>query len=140
MPIHGTDKSTRDKRTADKSATKRESAQMSNRERDIIQSLARRAFLKKGSVGIGAAALAEMLVGETLAQSTFQQDLGILGATHHAPKAKRVIYLHMFGAISHVDTFDYCPMLEKMHGQQTPASIMGEGRLSTMVPSAPDPQ
>jgi len=106
---------------------------MSNRERDIIQSLARRAFLKKGSVGIGAAALAEMLVGETLAQSTFHQDLGILGATHHAPKAKRVIYLHMFGAISHVDTFDYCPMLEKMHGQQTPASIMGEGRLSTMV-------
>ena len=61
---------------------------MSNRERDIIQSLARRAFLKKGSVGIGAAALAEMLAGETLAQSTFQQDLGILGATHHAPKAK----------------------------------------------------
>jgi len=106
---------------------------MSNRERDIIQSLARRAFLKKGSLGIGAAALADMLNSDALAQSTFQQDLGVLGATHHVPKAKRVIYLHMFGAISHVDTFDYCPMLEKMHGQQTPASIMGEGRLSTMV-------
>ncbi|NBS26407.1 MAG: DUF1501 domain-containing protein, partial [Gammaproteobacteria bacterium] len=98
-------------------------------ERELIQSLARRAFLKKGSVGIGAAALADMLAGKAVAQ----QDLGILGATHHAPKAKRVIYLHMFGAISHVDTFDYCPMLEEMHGEQTPASIMGEGRLSTMV-------
>jgi hypothetical protein len=90
----------------------------------------RRAFLKRGGLGIGSLALAELL-GATHVLG--QQNLGELGATHHAPRAKRVIYLHMFGAISHVDTFDYCPKLEEMHGQQIPASVMGEGRVSTMV-------
>ena len=39
------------------------------------------------------------------------------------PRAKRVIMLHMLGAISHVDTFDYKPMLEKMTGQEMPPSV-----------------
>ena len=95
-----------------------------------IHNMARRAFIKRGSLGVGSLALADLLGGSA---ASAQQDLGVLGAGHHAPKAKRVIYLHMFGAISHVDTFDYCPMLEQMHGQQIPASIMGEGRVSTMV-------
>ena len=38
----------------------------------------------------------------------------------------------MLGAISHVDTFDYKPMLEKMHGQELPASVRNTQRLSTM--------
>jgi hypothetical protein len=96
----------------------------------LLRTVTRRAFLQKGGLGIGALALGDLLG----ASSAFaQQNLGVLGATHHVAKAKRVIYLHMFGAISHVDTFDYCPKLEEMHGQQIPASIMGEGRLSTMV-------
>ena len=52
---------------------------------------------------------------------------------HFPPTAKRVIYLHMLGAMSQVDTFDYKPMLEKMHGQELPASVRGTQRLSTMV-------
>ena len=51
-------------------------------------------------------------------------------------KAKRVIYLHMLGAISQVDTFDYKPTLEKMHGQELPESVRGNRRLSTMVGGA----
>ncbi len=35
---------------------------------------------------------------------------------HHAPRAKRVIQLFMAGAASHVDTFDYKPLLQKQHG------------------------
>ncbi len=38
-------------------------------------------------------------------------------------RAKRVICLHMLGAISHVDTFDYKPTLERMHGQDLPPSV-----------------
>jgi hypothetical protein len=41
--------------------------------------------------------------------------------------------MHMLGAVSHVDTFDYKPMLEKMHGQELPESVRGNRRLSTMV-------
>ena len=47
-------------------------------------------------------------------------------------RAKRVICLHMLGAISHVDTFDYKPTLEKMHGQEIPPSVRETQRLSTM--------
>ncbi len=38
-------------------------------------------------------------------------------ATHFAPKAKRVIFLFMQGGVSHVDSFDYKPRLEKDDGK-----------------------
>jgi hypothetical protein len=39
---------------------------------------------------------------------------------HFTPKAKRIIYLVMNGGMSHVDTFDYKPMLGKYNGQPVP--------------------
>ncbi|MCE9608957.1 MAG: DUF1501 domain-containing protein [Chthoniobacter sp.] len=36
---------------------------------------------------------------------------------HFAPKAKRVIFLHMSGGVSHVDSFDYKPKLIADHNQ-----------------------
>lgn len=42
---------------------------------------------------------------------------GVLtGRLHHRPRAQRVIQLFMAGAASHVDTFDYKPLLEQQHG------------------------
>ena len=55
-----------------------------------------------------------------------------LGAGQVPARAKRVICLHMLGAISHVDTFDYKPTLERMHGQDLPPSVRETQRLSTM--------
>ncbi len=40
--------------------------------------------------------------------------------THHAPKAKRIVYLVLNGGMSHVDTFDPKPMLTKYNGQPMP--------------------
>jgi hypothetical protein len=37
--------------------------------------------------------------------------------THHAPKAKRVIFLFMQGGVSHVDSFDHKPLLEERDGK-----------------------
>ena len=39
---------------------------------------------------------------------------------HHPPKAKRVIFLFMQGGVSHVDSFDYKPLLEKRNGEKLP--------------------
>src|SRR5262249_49345020 len=36
----------------------------------------------------------------------------------HQPKAKRVIFLFMQGGVSHVDSFDYKPRLEKDDGKR----------------------
>jgi len=37
-------------------------------------------------------------------------------APHHRAKAKRVIFLFMQGGVSHVDSYDYKPLLEKQDG------------------------
>ncbi len=96
---------------------------------------ARRTFLK-GAGSLGAVALAELLSGSRLAAQApaeaHAESYGILKKLHFAPSAKRVIRIHMVGAVSQVDTFDYKPMLEKMHGQELPPSIREKGRLSTM--------
>ncbi len=39
---------------------------------------------------------------------------------HHAPRAKRVIFLFMHGGPSHVDTFDYKPELQRRDGEKLP--------------------
>src|SRR5262245_31325781 len=81
---------------------------------------ARRSFLLRAGVGLGALSAAELLGANSFAAApaaNAEGTHGILGSGHHPARAKRVICLHMLGAISHVDTFDYKPTLEKMHGQ-----------------------
>src|SRR5690242_17505142 len=102
-----------------------------------ISSLRRRAFLKTG-MGLGYIQLANLLYESRLlaadAQSTATSTRGgVMEALHFAPTAKRVIFMHMLGAVSQVDTFDYKPTLIKMHGQEIPPSVKGNSRVSTMV-------
>jgi hypothetical protein len=97
---------------------------------------ARRAFILKTGMGLGWLSLAELLGTPAWAQQSpvpVDAHAGLPGFPHFAPRAKRVIYLHMLGAFSQNDTFDYKPTLEKMHGQELPESVRGNRRLSTMV-------
>ena len=80
----------------------------------------RRTFLSTGGVGLGAAALGELMSDETLASSSHA---GIDSLPHFAGKAKRVIFLCMAGGPSHLETFDYKPKLDEMDGQPMPESF-----------------
>ena len=51
---------------------------------------------------------------------------------HFKPRAKSVISLFMSGGVSHIDTFDYKPALEKYHGQ--PLEGKGEIRVRQGYP------
>ena len=94
---------------------------------------ARRRFLMEAGVGLGSLSLLELVGGAALAQTAAPTaEAGILGTGHHPARARRVIMLHMLGAISHVDTFDYKPRLVEMHGQEIPPSVRETQRLSTM--------
>jgi len=96
----------------------------------------RRSVLLKLGAGLGWVAAGELLGTAAWAQqpnTVRQYSHGVLTNPHFPPTAKRVIYLHMLGAVSQVDTFDYKPMLAKMHGEELPASVRGTARLSTMV-------
>ncbi len=55
------------------------------------------------------------------------------GLPHFPPKAKSVIYLHMNGGPSQIDTWDYKPMLGEFFDKELPSSIQGGQRLSTMT-------
>ncbi|MEO8464782.1 MAG: DUF1501 domain-containing protein [Gammaproteobacteria bacterium] len=92
----------------------------------------RRSFLLRSIGGLGALSLLDLMGGRALGAGTETMNVGVLGSGPLQARAKRVICLHMLGAISHVDTFDYKPMLVKMHGQDLPESVRNTQRLSTM--------
>ncbi len=81
-----------------------------------MNSIKRRTFLNQTGVGIGAAALGSMMTSD--ARATVDDLTPKLPA-----RVKRVIFLCMAGGPSHLETFDYKPMLEQMDGQPMPASF-----------------
>src|SRR4051794_18341756 len=98
--------------------------------------LTRRHFLKRTSYGLGVTALASLLQPNLFANSSSTagpKSLGSLGSPHFAPKAKRIIYLFQSGGPSHLDLFDYKPLLQQNHGKEVPKSILGEQRVTLMT-------
>lgn len=83
----------------------------------------RRDFLFRAGEGISGVALAHMLHQEGLLAAEPGCDAsGITSPIaprepHFKPRAKAIISLFMSGGVSHIDSFDYKPMLEKYHGQ-----------------------
>src|SRR5947208_6275632 len=69
--------------------------------------------------GFGMVALSNML-NASLAEAAPSGTGGVLKELHVKPRAKRVIFLFMNGGVSHVDTFDPKPMLEKYDGKPMP--------------------
>jgi hypothetical protein len=57
-------------------------------------------------------------------------------APHFPAKAKSVIFLHMAGAPSQLELFDYKPVLQKMHGQDCPPSFI-EGKKFAFIRGVP---
>jgi hypothetical protein len=79
------------------------------------------AAAKTVSAGLGSLAFASLLAGTGVARS--QQPGGehaISLPPHFMPKAKRIIYMHMEGAPSQLDLFDYKPQLAKRFNEDLP--------------------
>jgi hypothetical protein len=92
----------------------------------------RREFFGRAACGLGTAALASLL-----GRAGMAADSGLAAATvplpQFPPKVKRVIYLFMNGAPTHVELFDYKPKLKEMHGKVTPEEYFAGKRFSTMT-------
>src|SRR5262245_64758594 len=80
--------------------------------------LSRREWLSRTGCGFGALALAGLAATE--AQAARSGDPLASKDPHHAARAKRVIFLFMQGGVSHVDSYDYKPRLDKDDGKQLP--------------------
>jgi hypothetical protein len=57
-------------------------------------------------------------------------------APHYAPKAKRVLFLFMAGAPSHLELFDYKPQLAKFNGTLPPPELVKGYRAAFIKPSS----
>ena len=106
-----------------------------------IEQLTRRRFLDFGRGCLGTAALATLLQQDSpvafandkaVRTDAIQSSGGIPELPHHRPTAKRVIYLFMAGGPSHIDMFDYKPIMRKLHGTELPDSIRNGQRLTGM--------
>ncbi len=94
---------------------------------DGAQGQTRRHFLRDCSVGLGGMWLAGQQGSATASQPT---------AIHHPPRARRVIFLHMAGAPSQLETFDYKPDLKKLDGQDCPDSFL-DGKRFAFIQGVP---
>ncbi|MDX1680882.1 MAG: DUF1501 domain-containing protein [Akkermansiaceae bacterium] len=104
-----------------------------------LEYLTRRHFLSKCSTGLGAMWLASTAGRAWGAGGVIKKDPANPLAPdipHFAPKAKRVIYLHMAGAPSQHELFDYKPELEKLNGQDCPQEFL-EGKQFAFIQGVP---
>lgn len=115
-------------------------------QRASLEEVTRRHFLKECSLGLGAIALASMLPGcsSPNASSSVNDLINPLlpKAPHFPGRAKAVIYLHMAGAPSQLELFDYKPDLHKLNGQTCPQSLLVGKRFAFIrgVPKMLGPQ
>jgi len=90
----------------------------------------RRHFLRTTGTGLGAMALASLGVKPT------RDDPLAPKRPHFAPKARRVIFLHMAGGPSSLELFDYKPELARLDGELCPDSLL-EGKRFAFIRGVP---
>lgn len=91
----------------------------------------RRQFFGSTGLRFGAAALAMLQAGKAAAASPVHPALP--GLPHRKGRAKAIIYLHMNGGPSQLDTWDYKPGLAAFFDKDLPESIRSGQRLTTMT-------
>ncbi|MBC7923390.1 MAG: DUF1501 domain-containing protein [Ferruginibacter sp.] len=106
----------------------------------------RRHFLRQCTTGLGAMALSSLIgcgsddpPSLAVAPEGVRRDLSRPFdplAPHFAPRAKSVIFLHMAGAPSQLELFDYKPDLQKLDGQDCPPSLL-EGKRFAFIKGVP---
>jgi hypothetical protein len=91
----------------------------------------RRQFLCRGvgAAGLAAAGALGIPAGTELAAAEASR----ANRSHFPGKAKHVIYLHMVGAPSQIDLFDYKPKMDVWYDKDLPESIRQGQRLTTMT-------
>ena len=96
--------------------------------------LNRREFLRQSGMTMGAIGLAQLLAqdkllaadeitvsGKTPIRPKIDPDNPYLPrASHYHAEAQQILIIYCPGAVSHLDTFDYKPELERFHGRKPP--------------------
>jgi hypothetical protein len=98
---------------------------------ETLKALTRRQLFKRCTTGMGAIALASLLNEESRASLPAGAMDALSPRQPHFPgKAKRIIYMHMAGAPSQLDLFDYKPKLIEYNGKDVPAELIKNERFA----------
>ena len=98
----------------------------------------RRQFFGGAGIRLGGLALG-LLGGNAMLQNVAQASTAervhppLPGFPHFPARAKSLIYLHMNGGPSQIDTWDYKPVLNDYFNKDLPPTVRGDQRLSTMT-------
>jgi len=105
---------------------------------DYLNNLTRRQFFAGAGLAMGGVAL--NWLAPRLGAATGTPDAlnarvhpPLAGFPHFPPTAKRIIYLHMNGGPSQLDTFDYKPGLQPRFDEELPDSVRMGQRITTMT-------
>ena len=97
--------------------------------------VSRRWFFEQCGVGLGRVALGSLLAGAGYAATAGTDPLAPK-KPHFEPKAKRVIFLFMAGAPSHLELFDNKPQLAKFDGTLPPPELLKGYRAAFINPNS----
>ena len=95
----------------------------------LSQAISRRWFLGECGVGLGSIALSQLMMAD-------QTNPLAPRKPHFTPKAKRVIFLFMAGAPSHLELFDNKPALAKFNGTLPPPELLEGYRAAFIDPKS----
>ncbi|HEV3024631.1 MAG TPA: DUF1501 domain-containing protein, partial [Pirellulales bacterium] len=100
--------------------------------------VSRRWFLQECGVGLGAAALGQLLLESSASSADAPAGLNPLApkSPHFPAKAKHVIFLFMAGAPSHLELFDNKPQLAKFDGTLPPPELIAGYRAAFINPNS----
>ena len=99
-----------------------------------MQNLSNKTINRRSLLGSIGGGFGSLVVQHMLARDSFAGPPEFNGGLHHPAKVKRIIQLFMTGGASPMDTFDYKPALEKLHGQKLGPKEKPEG--FTAMPGA----
>ena len=105
-----------------------------------LQRDTRRQFLSQCTTGLGSVFLASQMAAASDQIGRPKHDAAnplSAVAPHFPAKVKRVIYLHMIGAPSQLELFDYKPELKKLDGKECPQSFL-EGKKFAFIQGTPN--
>ncbi|MEZ6151257.1 MAG: DUF1501 domain-containing protein [Pirellulaceae bacterium] len=102
---------------------------------DYMNQLTRRQFFAGAGLAMGGIAMARLAprVFAATSADSVAGHASLPGLPHFSPTAKRIIYLHMNGGPSQIDTFDYKPGLHDYFDVDLPESVRQGQRITTMT-------
>ncbi|MCB0669618.1 MAG: DUF1501 domain-containing protein [Saprospiraceae bacterium] len=98
----------------------------------VVQEQTRRHFIRDCFLGFGGLALSSILGNDLYGSGPGD----LVRGPHYKPSVKNIIYIHLAGAPSHLELFDYKPELEKLNGKECPPSLL-EGKRFAFIRGVP---